>query len=331
MQLTDTTPKSQDKSSREEILQIAAHIFDTFSYQQYHEDPKAGLSFSTSPSLDIQPAVHVEVFESLIRVRALNQSVIPHSPPTRTAGDIKQFSRNSRMRAFKWLKTLRTKVLSDAVFITLTYHNEKELTPLDHWQHLEKFLRWLRADVPGVVYIWRREYQKRGMVHFHFIVWSRTKAGQLYSPLLCSQVKNAWLNIKPCRCSDCQLYAVKLLPVTSKLHTSAYLNKYISKCSDLPATGTIGRFWGTSSDAPCEPNLELDLTICQRDLLKELVMKFLLSQKNLSGDFIDRLATLQSYTIFVEEETVAQWVTQIFDGSPPATALKLSPALNTQN
>ena len=327
MQHTAVLPKSQDKSSREETLQIAAHIFDTFSYTQYLKDPHCGLPFSTSPSLDLQPSVHVEVYESLLRVRVLNRSTIPHNPPTRVAGDIKQFSNNSRMRAFKWLKSLQTRILSEAIFITLTYHNETDLTPLNHWEDLQKFVRWLRENVDGCVYIWRREYQKRGMVNFHFIVWSRAKIGPLYSSRLQRKISDAWIQIKPCKCDACHLYSCKVMPVSSKLHTSAYLNKYISKSSDLPATGTIGRYWGTTSDAPTDALFEIDFTISQRDKLKALVKKFLRAQKTVPAEFLDRLETLDSYSVFVETDIVGQCLAEIMDTTGPPTALKLSPLL----
>lgn len=60
------------------------------------------------------------------------------------------------------------------VFLTLTYHNAYETPPSldDSYRHLKSFFRKTK-EVCGVdlSYIAVPEYQKRGFVHFHSLVW----------------------------------------------------------------------------------------------------------------------------------------------------------------
>ena len=70
----------------------------------------------TIPYFDQTFDITLDVYEGLISVKDHTPSIPRDRIPLRTAHDIRQFSRNSRMRCFKWLKTLRQEFLFNRVF-----------------------------------------------------------------------------------------------------------------------------------------------------------------------------------------------------------------------
>jgi hypothetical protein len=77
------------------------------------------------------------------------------------------FSSKSRLNLLRLVSRLRD---VPALFITLTYR--QNLT--DHAaakRHLDLALRWISRQLPRSAILWRMEYQRRGAIHFHLIVF----------------------------------------------------------------------------------------------------------------------------------------------------------------
>lgn len=87
-------------------------------------------------------------------------------------GKIKRFSKRSRFRLLRLVSMLdRRKVDPKSVlFITLTYpgsgHGDERKAKRD----LDVFGKRFRRKFPGVPFIWKKEPQKRGAIHYHLMV-----------------------------------------------------------------------------------------------------------------------------------------------------------------
>lgn len=85
----------------------------------------------------------------------------------RRRGRISTFSKGSRRRLLRITARFRSDV--SALFVTLTYRENMR----DHKaakKHLDYTLRWLKRRHSGAI-LWRMEYQKRGAIHFHLLLF----------------------------------------------------------------------------------------------------------------------------------------------------------------
>jgi len=299
----ETYTKTQSKSTRlfNELKQFGVRKVQlSISDQKIVDSFDLESSFSNTPLDNTPPFSQLDVYEGIIRVKELFAEERHSTPPERTPGDIKDFSQGARSRAFKWLLTLNTSDLSEAIFITLTYHNEDTFEVGKCKEHLQKFFRQLKNHFPEIVYIWRLELQKRGQPHFHIILWSKHTHVKLYSEAVRLQLTKDWLECKSCKCKFCELYSVNVKSVTNRRHAIAYLSKYCAKVTDSMHESNLGKFWGTSFDAPRKPISEIYLTKCQHDKLKALLKKYLLDRKiNLPMCLSDE-AFNESFSMFID-------------------------------
>jgi len=264
------------------------------------ESLKPQSTFSNTPLDNNLPFSQLNVYEGLVQIKELFPTQRSSSPPIRTIGDIAEFSKGSRSRAFKWLLTLNTNSLSEAIFVTLTYHNESIFEIGNCKTHLEAFLRKLKSHIPECVYIWRMETQIRGTPHFHLIVWSKHSHVRLYTQLQAMQLSKDWLAIKSCRCNNCKRYSVNVREVRNRRNAIAYLSKYCAKVTDTLHESKNGKFWGTSFDAPRKPMSEIYLTKCQHDKLKLLLKKFLFDRKITFPFCLTDESFNDSYSLFID-------------------------------
>lgn len=85
-------------------------------------------------------------------------------------GEIGEFSRASRKRMFDWLHTVDLEAAGRAIFVTLTY-GQASPDGRQSKRHLDTFLKRLVRQHSKASGLWRMEYQARGAIHYHLIVW----------------------------------------------------------------------------------------------------------------------------------------------------------------
>jgi ribosomal protein L34 len=157
-----------------------------------------------------------------------------YQPKPGVRGKITGFSKRSRTNLLRLVSRLRADVPS--IFITLTYRQ----LMLDHVSakaHLDLYLRWLKRRFPRSAILWRMEYQRRGAIHFHLIVFGATH-------LPARDATAFWQRIT----GDDSYPDIRLV-TGSKKQLMAYVSKYIAKVEpglDNVSNSEIwtGRFWG---------------------------------------------------------------------------------------
>lgn len=186
---------------------------------------------------------HIEQQGHLLKVSLRGNEKAKPPPGASTRGDVTTFSRKSRKRLldlFARLKWDGRKV----TFVTLTFGG----TPT-HAAAREAFRRFaerLRRKHPNVSYVWRKELQERGSIHYHFIAFDMP-----YYPQ--ASLQRVW---EQCTGEDQSIVDIRL--VKSRSQMTAYVAKYVAKVADSEAVPSLetppyphatppestGRWWG---------------------------------------------------------------------------------------
>lgn len=153
-------------------------------------------------------------------------------------GIITSFSRKSRLRLLKL--GARLNIGAGAVFVTLTYR--KNMTDaVEAKRHLALICLRLKRKFNGISIIWRMEFQERGAIHFHLIVFNRRyiKATMLTQWWQDITGDDAYPDVQALRTGRQAMY---------------YMSKYLAKDEQAASTDGldnepysdtwIGRFWG---------------------------------------------------------------------------------------
>jgi len=158
-------------------------------------------------------------------------------------GIIRVFTRASRRRLMRFMARLKTRKIR-ATFLTLTFtgvHSNEYAKKC-----LKRFVMRLRRRFLEVSGVWRMEFQERGAIHFHLLLfkmpfWKQGEAQMVWEQ--CTREVRSILDIRL---------------VSGARSIMAYISKYIAKPDErseitsledgsyqhASAGGLAGRFWG---------------------------------------------------------------------------------------
>lgn len=202
--------------------------------------------FSIVPYLTATGAV--TFFENQLKTDfGFNQNFNP-DPPERYEGDIKSFSVKSRRRLFDLFTQLRYSEYGKPIFVSATYHYDAPDDRATIKNFLAKYIKRIKRELPPFHAIWKFEYQKRGEPHFHFMILPLNKEEDFFTDYIDQIISKHWLALKPCKCNDCQIYAIKTVKINEFSHAMIYISKEIGKVLEHYETHDLGRIWGKSED-----------------------------------------------------------------------------------
>jgi hypothetical protein len=180
-------------------------------------------------------------------------------------GNVVAFSKESRLRLFKLLHTLKFKTIT---FMTLTYPLEFPTEPRIYKAHLKEFRRRFERRYGNISGIWRLEFQKRGAPHYHILYLNCP-----FIPVL--DLCELWADVVHSTSAAHRKIGVDIELVTngsnSKL-VAAYVGKYVAKVDDrnpLDVKEKPGRWWGKWN---IEENLPIEVEV-QTDQAYKIVEK----------------------------------------------------------
>lgn len=158
-------------------------------------------------------------------------------------GVVFDFSKKSRKRLIELFNRMD---LTDkrTVFVTLTFSNIPSIS--DATQAFKRFISRMCYKYQNFCCVWRKEFQKRGAVHYHLLCWNLPFIKQ-------SLLQEIWTE---CTREDRSIVDIRL--VHSKKHALRYVSKYLGKVGDdgvstsletLPYSQneekvSVGRLWG---------------------------------------------------------------------------------------
>lgn len=178
--------------------------------------------------------------------RSTEHQGTPPPPPQR--GEVTRFSRKSRKRLidlFNRLDFTRRRV----AFLTLTLHHHHTFN--EAADMLRRFLERLRRKHPTAAAVWKRELQKRGVIHYHLVTF-----GMPYYPQ--DALQRVWTE---CTGEDLSIIDIRRVGAHSQL--MQYVSKYVAKVQDTDGVPSLenqpylhagenqstGRWWGVHNRA----------------------------------------------------------------------------------
>lgn len=184
-------------------------------------------------------------------------------------GRIKRFSANSRRRLMRFMARMRVKNVR-ATFITLTFKGYP--TNAEAKRCLHAFFAHLYRTYPKASAVWRMEFQKRGSIHFHLLVFSLP-----YWPQ--KELSDTWKGITGEKSSRTDIRLVR-----SRHGVMYYVSKYISKVEVKSGKTSFiqvpylhgykkwrkGRFWGYHNKKCLPLGQKFEGTLVNDSLIKKL-------------------------------------------------------------
>lgn len=208
--------------------------------------------------------VRVSACGNLFRVQTRFVNKSPKIDSRR--GVVSSFSSKSRKRLIDILLSVdlrKEQKNCPITFITLTYPQD-HVDPVESKRHLSMFLRSMRRRFPGASGVWRMEFQRRGSVHYHLLVfnlpfWRYALLNEVWSRIIGSP----------------EYVRTEIKAMRSWRGVASYASKYVAKCdserseratpkraseasaseaggslvydpylSDSSGVDSVGRFWG---------------------------------------------------------------------------------------
>lgn len=170
-------------------------------------------------------------------------------PPERKKGDIKGFSKNSRLRMMKKMNRVDFKNDRIAYFFTLTYPDPFPTDGEVHKTDLDAFLKRLKRQFGNLDYMWKLEVQfKRGAPHYHLIVFFEKRFNIKF---VMKWVSQNWFEVVQRNWEIKNYDHLKVGTNTKIVRTlrqlTNYVTKYITKKEEEDdKLINQGRYWGCS-------------------------------------------------------------------------------------
>jgi hypothetical protein len=225
----------------------------------WHEKKKENsLLFSIVPYLDASGKV--SLYENKITTefgfnRNLNEVI-----PERRENDIQNFSKKSRLRLFNLFTSLNYSTYGLPLFVSATWHFDSPSNRKSLKQFLEKYTKRLKRNLPPHHIVWKFEYQKRGVPHFHFMLLPLDKNENFLTPSTQNEIRKHWLELKLCKCKHCTEYAIDIKKINEFKHAMIYISKELAKVVYDYEDHNLGRIWGSSRDLRTDPRFEIECT-----------------------------------------------------------------------
>lgn len=203
---------------------------------------------------------------TVIQPARCSQKKSPRPRPRR--GIVSDLSRKSQQRAKRYLSSLSDWGSRRADFLSLTYHLDRPGLALATKGHRMRFQAFLRRRVPGHGGLWRIEPQKRGVPHYHMVLFYPANTTESQRLALRQLVLDEWHRIADAFSPAHEAYGSHARPVSSPKQARSYITKYCSKEDTIEGWSYQGRRWalfGKLTKTPrlgavLDPRLHLTLT-----------------------------------------------------------------------
>ncbi len=163
------------------------------------------------------------------------------APKLGKRGSIRTFSKKSQSRLRQTLAQVQREPKATLpLFVTMTYHQPPVDGGARIYSDMEALWKRLRRRHQDASAIWKLELQRRGVPHFHLIVFG---VGYLSRHWLAY----SWQQIVDPNDYDLYRAGTQVQRARSWGHVSAYLEKYIAKKDKVCLLHPLGRYWGVLS------------------------------------------------------------------------------------
>jgi hypothetical protein len=218
-------------------------------------------------------------------------------------GIIRNFSQASRNRLLRLFSCLQYSKFYNTYFVTLTYHNRNEPKRATCKSDLNVFLQYIRDNYPLSHYIWRLELQKRGMPHFHVILFNMPQTDLKAEDKLRHELNIAWHRIADPTSSSHFSYGFDIKRLISFKQAFFYISKYCAKIDNNLDCKKLGRIWSRSVDLPVGPTCIVTLSTTEYYFIRRICRKIIEKRKGKKSRFAKHLKKDESFFFFGKPRT----------------------------
>ena len=206
---------------------------------------------SSASSAYLTGLVAVDIHGHMIRSKIHLPPLVSMPPPKNPRGNVTSFSSASRRRLMRFFASINPDLLSHPLFLSLTFHWRKDKTA--SYRALAVYLKSVRRRYADAQWLWRMEFQKRGVVHFHMFLWRGPRGlGNEPSRTYENWLHDEWHRVAQPNSDAHAEHGALVEPVRNASKAMAYLTKYMSKELEHDFQLT-GRRWGHSNGIPRAP------------------------------------------------------------------------------
>jgi len=250
------------------------------------------------------PEITLQCYENLIKVIPAGYIPPQNTPPDREDFDIKEFSKKSRMKLFTIFNKINYSQYGIPLFISATWHYDSPGEMKTIKLFLKKFRQMLEKFLPPFHYIWKLEYQKRGIPHFHILIFPLQPDQKFYTPEIERLIKIKWMQLKKCKCAHCKNYSIKTIECKTRLMSIAYIAKEIAKVEERYEEHDLGRIWGTSQDLKINMTDEFKTTMKFFNLIIDEKLKENFRNNDLKNYILNLKDTIEPRSIFMDTKKI---------------------------
>ena len=201
----------------------------------------------------------VDVRENLTTLNLGTCKLNPWHGSRKKRGNVRTLSNPSRFRLMRTLSAVRWRELPAPVWCTLTYHHAGDVHAGRAVSDLHAWLSRIKRKFGSTHYVWRLEMQKRGVPHFHVVLWPPDHS-QVWQQVEYRQwVGTQWHEVVSPGDRAHAKHGAKIDQLDSYRHAAIYVSKYVSKEHAVDGVPYLGRRWGTSRGIPMDSHLSEEL------------------------------------------------------------------------
>lgn len=214
----------------------------------------------------------------------------PAPPPVREHGDIRRFSKKSRLRLLRMMNQLRTEHLCRPRFLTLTVRHGEHTPEQFRDDYFPRFLACVRNLIGEHAYLWRLEFHKDGFPHIHLILWEfRTPSG-VSDETIAQRLKLAWWSITGDESPAAMKHSCRVDRCYSFRQVLSYVAKYVAKEDPEEQPTLHGRRWGRSYNLNTEPVQQIELNEDEATAFRKVAHNFLKRRSGTHPKSIENIA-----------------------------------------
>jgi hypothetical protein len=291
-------------------------------------------SQTSKPSLDNTPYLdrpnRINISNFLVTIDQGENTNMSPAPKMHKRGIITNFSRKSARRMKIKVCGIDWSAYKTRLFFTCTFGQSFPTKTEDLNYYRESILRNIRSHAHADLILWRKEFQKRGAPHFHFLLFYLTKLSDQDMRHFAHLLKDDWgwltFHLNPLS----HTVGSDIRECNSNNKMFFYLSKYLGKINEEKSPTYLGRIWGIDGDVIAASELSFETSYEYLLQLRRVIEKDFCLRFTCPFDFSYYILHFNNVKLLLNLEHLLIYVKLINKSTHDPTGLQLQEALEAR-